>query len=97
MSTTSAVVLAVPIKEIGDHLLSLSGEWGEKALMVVILISVVIAVGSKMSVKAGIGALIGLVVCVGIYQSRDELAQAFKEEITNVSTSAPAPTAPTDK
>ncbi|MFH8627520.1 hypothetical protein ACH4A8_37495 [Streptomyces vietnamensis] len=94
MSTTS-VVLAAPIKEIGDHLLSLSGEWGEKALMVVILISVVIAVGSKMSVKAGIGALIGLVVCVGLYQSRDELAQALKEEITNVGASTPA--ASTDK
>ncbi|MEU6621951.1 hypothetical protein ABZ926_14420 [Streptomyces litmocidini] len=96
MSTTS-VVLATPIKEIGDHMLSLSGEWGEKALMVVILVSVVIAVGSKMSVKAGIGALLGLVVCVGIYQSRDELADAFKEEITSVSTSTPASTAPTDK
>ncbi|MFC9595871.1 hypothetical protein ACFTUC_39500 [Streptomyces sp. NPDC056944] len=95
--SAASVVLAAPIKEIGDHLLSVSGEWGEKALMVVILVSVVIAVGSKMSVKAGIGALIGLVVCVGIYQSRDELAQAFKEEITNVSTSTPASPASTDK
>ncbi|MGW1121606.1 hypothetical protein ACWD5B_31585 [Streptomyces tanashiensis] len=91
MSTTS-VVLAVPIKDIGDHLLSVSGEWGEKALL-----SVVIAVGSKMSVKAGIGALIGLVVCVGVYQSRDELAQAFREGLTNVSTPTPASTVPAGK
>ncbi|MFF5767777.1 hypothetical protein ACFY8F_35325 [Streptomyces tanashiensis] len=91
MSTTS-VVLAVPIKDIGDHLLSVSGEWGEKALL-----SVVIAVGNKMSVKAGIGALIGLVVCVGVYQSRDELAQAFREELTNVSTPTPASTVPAGK
>ncbi|WP_426402797.1 hypothetical protein ACN9M0_39515 [Streptomyces sp. R-07] len=93
--STASVVLAAPIKEIGDHLLSLGGEWGEKALMVVILISVVIAVASKMSVKAGIGALIGLVICAGLYQSRDELSQAFKEEITNIGASTP--TAPAGK
>ncbi len=93
MSTTP-VILAAPIKEIGDHLLGMGGEWGEKALMVVILISVVIAVASKMSVKAGIGALIGLVVCVGLYQSKDALSEALKEEIANVGTSSTAPTAP---
>ncbi|MGW6557608.1 hypothetical protein [Streptomyces hydrogenans] len=91
MSTTTSVVLAAaPIKDIGDHLLSMAGEWGEKALMVVILISVVLAVASKMSVKAGIGALIGLVVCVGLYQSKDALSDALKTEIENVSTSTPA-------
>ncbi|MGW6248021.1 hypothetical protein [Streptomyces roseolus] len=95
MSTTTSVVLAAPIKEIGDHLFSMAGEWGEKALMVVILISVVIAVASKMSVKAGIGALIGLVVCVSLYQSKDALSEALKEEIANVGTSQPAPSAPT--
>ncbi|MFB7341193.1 hypothetical protein ACFXHD_13100 [Streptomyces hydrogenans] len=88
------VVLAAPIKEIGDHLFSMAGDWGEKALMVVILFSVVIAVASKMSVKAGIGALIGLVVCVGLYGAKDQLATAFKDEIANVGTSTTAPSAP---
>ncbi|MFH9958976.1 hypothetical protein ACH4OX_32835 [Streptomyces roseolus] len=98
MSTTTSVTLAVPIKEIGDHLFSMAGEWGEKALMIAILISVVIAVISKMSVKAGIGALIGLVVCLGLYQSKDALSEAMKEEIANVGTSQPAPSAsPADK
>ncbi|GAA3044346.1 hypothetical protein GCM10017562_01640 [Streptomyces roseofulvus] len=88
---TTPVVLAVPIQDIGDHLLTLSGSWAEKALMVVILFSVVIAVATKMSLKAGIGALLGLIICVGLYQSKDALSEAFKEEITNVGTSNPAP------
>ncbi|MFD4371056.1 hypothetical protein [Streptomyces sp. NPDC058486] len=85
-----SAVLAAPIKDIGDHLLSLGGEWGEKALGVVILISVVVAVAGKMSVKAGIGALIGLVICFGLYESRDVLSDAMKEEISNIGTSSPA-------
>ncbi|MGY3333908.1 hypothetical protein ACVW0K_007374 [Streptomyces filamentosus] len=91
---TTPVVLAVPIEEIGDHLLTVGGTWAEKALMVAILIAVLVTVCTKMSLKAGFGALVGLVICLGIYQSKDELANAFKETISNVSTQTPAPSAP---
>ncbi|MGW8767846.1 hypothetical protein ACWGN5_35780 [Streptomyces sp. NPDC055815] len=90
----NTVVMAAAFEDIGNHLFGMGETWAERALKLFILGAVVITVVRKMSLKAGIGALLGLVVCLGIYNSRTELSNAFKEELTSLgsSQSAPAPT-----
>ncbi|MFF1511897.1 hypothetical protein [Streptomyces sp. NPDC058326] len=87
----NAVVMAAAFKDIGNHLFGLGESWAERALKLFILTAVVITVVTKMSLKAAIGSVIALVICLGIYNARTELSDAFKEELTNVTTSDPAP------
>lgn len=89
---SAAVVLAGAFQDIGDHLLGLGTGWSEKALKLALIVIVVVKVTQKFSMKAGIGALVGLVICLGIYGSRNELGNAFKDEVLNhgaASTSVP--------
>ncbi|WP_372404847.1 hypothetical protein [Streptomyces luteireticuli] len=81
MNTT--VTLAGAFQDIGDHLLGIGTGWSEKALKLALIVIVVVNVVRKFSVKAGIGALLGLVVCLGIYNARNDLGNAFKNEVLN--------------
>ncbi|MFD3535885.1 hypothetical protein [Streptomyces sp. NPDC058664] len=90
-SVDNAVVMAAAFKDIGNHLFGIGENWAERALKLFILAAVVITVVTKMSLKAAIGSVIALVICLGIYNARTELADAFKQELTNVTTSDPAP------
>ncbi|MFF0437464.1 hypothetical protein ACFYU9_35265 [Streptomyces sp. NPDC004327] len=93
MHTTASLVLAGAFENIGNGLFSLGESWADKALKLFILGAVLITVVKKMSLKAGIGALLGLAICLGIYNARTELADAFKQEIVDLQ-SAPAHTTP---
>ncbi|MFJ7067891.1 hypothetical protein [Streptomyces sp. NPDC101115] len=86
---TSPVVLAAAFENIGNGLFSLGENWSERALKLFLIAIVAITVIKKMSIKAGIGAVLGLAICLGIYYARTDLADAFKQEITDLQ-SAPA-------
>lgn len=92
MNTVHSVVMAAEFEQMGDHLLGLGTGWTEKGLKLALAVIVVVKVVQKLSMKAGIGALIGLVVCNGIYNSRDDLAGYVKNELLNIG--APAIHAP---
>ncbi|MFE3144329.1 hypothetical protein [Streptomyces scopuliridis] len=92
MNTVHSVVMAAEFELMGDHLLGLGTGWAEKGLKLALAIIVVVKVIQKFSMKAGIGALIGLVICNGIYSSRDDLAGYVKNELLNIG--APAVHAP---
>lgn len=77
------VVLAGQLKDLGDGLLSMFTGWAPKALLAALVLIVVVKIIQKFSMKAGIGALLGLALCLGIYESRDDLADMFKDEINN--------------
>ncbi|MGW2841908.1 hypothetical protein ACWCWD_29485 [Streptomyces sp. NPDC001493] len=77
------VVVAGKLDALGDSWLATLGDWGDKGLKVALISIVVITVVRKVSLKAGIGALIGLVIALGIYNSRDTLAGIFEDEVNN--------------
>ncbi|UNZ21404.1 hypothetical protein [Streptomyces sp. 891-h] len=75
------MLLAGEFEDIGDHLLGMGTSWAENALKFALLAVVVYQVIKRFSLKAGIGALIGLVVCLSIYDSREDLSDAFSTEL----------------
>ncbi|MET7931909.1 hypothetical protein ABZT43_50825 [Streptomyces sp. NPDC005349] len=89
MSTLHSVVMAAEFKDMGDHLLGLGSGWAEKTLKLSLIGIVVTKVIQKFSLKAGIGGLLGLVICLGIYSARGDLADYFKNELLN--NGAPTP------
>lgn len=78
------MIMAAEFKDVGDHLLGIGTSWGEQGLKVALLVIVVVKIAQKASLKAGIGALLGLVICMGIYESRGDLAKYVKDEVTSV-------------
>ncbi|PNE43428.1 hypothetical protein [Streptomyces noursei] len=89
MHTGQTVQLAGALADIGNHLFQLGTSWAEGALKLALLILIVSKIIQRFSVKAGIGAILGYVIILAIYNSQTELANAFKDEITHVG-SAPA-------
>ncbi|MEV6699225.1 hypothetical protein AB0M68_18900 [Streptomyces sp. NPDC051453] len=89
MNTMHSVVMAAQFQDMGDHLLGLGTGWAEKTLKLSLAMIVVVKVVQKFSMKAGIGALLGLVICNGIYSARGDLADYFKNELLNVGAAVP--------
>ncbi|MGW5342922.1 hypothetical protein [Streptomyces sp. NPDC004050] len=84
------VVLAGPVEEIGNSLIKTVTNWGGGALVAVLLVLVVVTIGSKMSMKAAIGALLAMVIALGIYKARNALSDMVSEEISHPASSAGA-------
>ncbi|ANZ13378.1 hypothetical protein ACH4YO_38110 [Streptomyces noursei] len=89
MHTGQTVQLAGAFADIGNHLFQLGTSWAEGALKLALLILIVAKIIQRFSVKAGIGAILGYVIILAIYNSQTQLADAFKDEITHAG-SAPA-------
>ncbi|WP_326809633.1 hypothetical protein OG533_39485 (plasmid) [Streptomyces sp. NBC_01186] len=75
------VQLAGEFEDIGDHLLGMGTGWAEATLKLALLVVVVYQIFKRFSLKAGIGALLGLVICLSIYNSREDLSDAFSTEL----------------
>ncbi|MEV6400210.1 hypothetical protein AB0M39_36420 [Streptomyces sp. NPDC051907] len=82
------VQMAGKLADLGNSWLATLEAWGDKALQTALVAIVVVTVVRKVSLKAGIGALIGLVVALGIYDSRATLAGLFEDEVKNPATGA---------
>lgn len=89
----TGVILAGELDDIGNHLLDMGNGWAEKSLALGLLIIVLVTIAKKMSVKAAIGTLIGLVIAGAIYDSRNDMSDAVKDEVTDIN-GAPAVHAP---
>jgi hypothetical protein len=92
VTPTAHVQLAGKLADLGNSWLSTLGTWGDKGLQVGLTAIVVITFVRKVSLKAGIGALIGMVLALGLYNSRDSLANLFQDEVNNPAKSAGAVT-----
>ncbi|MFE7759348.1 hypothetical protein [Streptomyces sp. NPDC057429] len=92
-----SLVLAGKLDALGDSWLGTLEDWGDQGLKVALIAVVVITVVRKVSLKAGIGALIGLVLALGIYNSRNSLANIFEDEVNNPATTQPAVTVMVDE
>ncbi|WP_405576192.1 hypothetical protein [Streptomyces sp. NBC_01092] len=86
----NSVVLAGRLDDSGDAWIAMLGDWAAKGLQVGLVGLVVCIMIQKFSLKAGIGALILMVVALGLYNSRNDLASMFEDEVKNPAKGAPA-------
>lgn len=88
---TTQMQLAGKLEDLGDSFLGTLGDWADQGLHVALIAVVVITVVRKASLKAGIGALLAMVVALGIYNSRGTLADLFEDEVKNPSNASSQP------
>ncbi|MEU0949838.1 hypothetical protein ABZ379_45360 [Streptomyces canus] len=86
----TSVVLAGELGDLGNSWISMFEGWAAKGLQAGLLVMVVVIMIQKFSLKAGIGALILMVIALGLYNSRNDLARMFEDEVKNPSKGAPA-------
>ncbi|MED7828933.1 hypothetical protein, partial [Streptomyces chiangmaiensis] len=60
---------------------------GLKAGLVVLVVVIMV---QRFSLKAGIGALLLVIIALGLYNSRESLANMFEDEVKNPAKGAPA-------
>jgi hypothetical protein len=90
--TAAQVQLAGKLADLGNGWLTTLGTWSNKGLGVALTVIVVVTMARKFSLKAGIGALIAMVIALGIYNSRDTLAALFSDEVNHPASGAGAVT-----
>lgn len=90
MSTVNGLVLAGKLDDLGDSWLSMLGDWATKGLQTGLLVLVVVIMVQRVSLKAGIGALLLMIIALGLYYSREDLADMFTDEVNNPAQGAPA-------
>lgn len=86
----TGVLLAGKLDDLGDSWITMFENWATKGLQAGLLVLVVVIMIQKFSLKAGIGALILMVIALGLYNSRNDLSNMFEDEVKNPSKSAPA-------
>ncbi|WP_416963307.1 hypothetical protein [Streptomyces sp. Agncl-13] len=90
MTTVHSVLLAGELDEVGNGWINMFKNWATNGLQAGLLVLVVVVMIQKFSLKAGIGALLLMVIAMGLYNSRNELANMFEDEVKNPSKGAPA-------
>ncbi|MFF7987119.1 hypothetical protein ACFZDK_49965 [Streptomyces sp. NPDC007901] len=90
MNTVHSLMLAGQLNDLGDSWITMFKEWATKGLQAGLLVLVVVVMVQKFSLKAGIGALLLMIIALGLYNSRDSLAGMFEDEVKNPAKGAPA-------
>ncbi|WP_328707929.1 hypothetical protein [Streptomyces mesophilus] len=91
----NGVLLAGPLQNLGDTFIEMLKDWGSAALVAILIVIVALEAGRRMSIKAGIGALLLMIIALGLYAARNDLAGMFETEIKEAGTEgAPAVIAP---
>src|SRR3954453_20043185 len=90
MNTVNSVILAGQLDDLGDSWINMLKDWATRGLQAGLLVMVVVIMIQKFSLKAGIGALLLMVIALGLYNSRNDLANMFTDEVKNPSKGAPA-------
>ncbi|MFF4888093.1 hypothetical protein ACFY2D_35320 [Streptomyces nigra] len=89
MNTVHSLMLAGQLNDLGDSWISMFKEWATKGLQAGLVVLVVVIMIQKFSLKAGIGALLLMIIALGLYDSRDSLANMFEDEVKNPTNGAP--------
>ncbi len=91
MGPTNNVMLAGAFKNMGDSWVTTLLDWTAKGLMIALVLICLVQVVRKMSIKAGIGAVIGLVICWAIFSGRYQLSSMFGSEFKDPGTQQTSP------
>ncbi|MFJ3840559.1 hypothetical protein ACIPY6_34335 [Streptomyces sp. NPDC090054] len=76
-------VLAGPLDVLGDSIIGTLARWTDSGLKVALAAVVLVTIVRKFSLKAGIGALLAMVLALGIYNARDSLSGNVKDQVEN--------------
>jgi hypothetical protein len=90
VNTVNSLTLAGQLADLGDSWITMLQDWATKGLQAGLLVLVVVIMVQKFSLKAGIGALLLMVIALGLYDSREDLADMFTDEVKNPAKGAPA-------
>ncbi|MGX1542566.1 hypothetical protein [Streptomyces adustus] len=90
MNPVHSLVLAGQLNDLGDSWITMFKEWATKGLQAGLVCLVVVIMIQKFSLKAGIGALLLMIIALGLYDSRESLATMFEDEVKNPAKGAPA-------
>ncbi|GGW77420.1 hypothetical protein [Streptomyces galilaeus] len=90
MNTVPSLVLAGELDDLGDSWITMFEDWATKGLQAGLIVLVVVIMIQKFSLKAGIGALLLMIITLGLYDSRQDLADMFTDEVKNPSKGGPA-------
>ncbi|MFJ9544391.1 hypothetical protein ACIRPX_45315 [Streptomyces sp. NPDC101225] len=89
MNTLHSLMLAGQLNDLGNSWINMFKEWATKGLQAGLVVLVVVVMIQKFSLKAGIGALLLMVIALGLYNSRNDLANMFTDEVKHPSKGAP--------
>ncbi|MGW7369440.1 hypothetical protein ACWGI8_39990 [Streptomyces sp. NPDC054841] len=90
MNTVQSLMLAGQLDNLGDSWITMFKDWATKGLQTGLVCLVVVIMIQKFSLKAGIGALLLMIIALGLYNSRNDLADMFEDEVKNPAKGAPA-------
>ncbi|MFF3489500.1 hypothetical protein ACFYXC_40675 [Streptomyces sp. NPDC002701] len=90
MNTVHSLILAGRLGDTGDGWINMLERWATTGFHAGLTALVVIVMVQKVSLKAGLGALLLMIIALGLYASREDLASMFEDEVKNPSKSAPA-------
>jgi hypothetical protein len=82
-------MLAGQLDDLGNSWISMFKEWATNGLKAGLAVLVVVIMVQRFSLKAGIGALLLMIIALGLYNSRDSLANMFEDEVKNPAKGAP--------
>ncbi|MFF4035985.1 hypothetical protein ACFYZ2_40640 [Streptomyces sviceus] len=90
MDTVNSVILAGQLDDLGDSWITMLRDWASRGLQAGLLVLVVVIMIQRFSLKAGIGALLLMIIALGLYNSREDLSDMFEDEVKNPAKGAPA-------
>ncbi|MFC9916367.1 hypothetical protein [Streptomyces sp. NPDC127197] len=89
MNTVQSLMVAGQLDDLGDSWINMFEDWATKGLQAGLIVLVVVIMIQKFSLKAGIGALLLMIIALGLYDSREDLADMFTDEVKNPAKGAP--------
>lgn len=90
MNAVHSLTLAGQLDDLGNSWITMFRNWATKGLQAGLVVLVVVIMIQKFSLKAGIGALLLMVIALGLYNARNDLANMFTDEVKHPSKGAPA-------
>jgi len=90
VNTVHSLMLAGQLNDLGNSWIDMFKNWATKGLQAGLVVLVAAIMIQKFSLKAGIGALLLMVIALGLYNSRNDLANMFEDEVKNPAKGAPA-------
>ncbi|GAA2349635.1 hypothetical protein OKJ48_13435 [Streptomyces kunmingensis] len=94
MNTLHQVVLAGELDDLGNGWIDMFRGWANNGLKVALVAIVLYVLITRFSLKAGVGALLLMVLALGIYNAREDLADKVEDEVKNPARGAAQPHVP---
>jgi hypothetical protein len=73
------MVLAGQLDDLGDSWITMFEDWATKGLQAGLIVLVVVIMVQRFSLKAGIGALLLMIIALGLYDSREDRVRVVEE------------------